>query len=273
MTIHKDTFIRKLIGTVATTSSLVTIYSFFIKSASSPIKESVLFLVILLVLNVLIALLLSKEKSSISIKVNNTTKLSVHFGDIGNSENIVVPVNDYFDTLVNDEVVSKDSIHGKLIKNEFGGNEKLLASLIDKALEGKPSETIDERKIERNKRYELGTVAKISHDGKDFYLVALTKFDDDNKASIDSSEYQIVISKLLNFIGTHSQGKKVSFPLLGGSARSGITTLTKQQKLELLILSMTLSDKLNVDEGLELVLSEGDKKELSLNALLQKNLR
>ncbi|HCH0957977.1 TPA: macro domain-containing protein [Vibrio parahaemolyticus] len=272
MRINQQTFIKQLIATVATTSSLVTLYSFFIKTSPSPIGESLLFLVILLFSNFFIALFLSTEKNSINLKINNTTKLSVYFGDIGECENIVVPVNDFFDTLVNDEVVSKNSLHGKFIKNVFGGNEKELQSLIDNALEDQPYETVTNRKINRNKRYELGTVAKINHNGKDYYLVALTKFNLSNKAYIDSSAYQIVIAKLLSFIGSHSQGKKVSLPLLGGSARSGITTLTKQQKLELLILSMSLSDTLSVDNGLELVLSEHDKEELSLNSLEQKNI-
>lgn len=272
LSIHPATFSKKIISVIAITSSLVTIYSFFIKPDSFTPIEGVFFLLVLVIINIAIASLLSLEKEDISLNINSTTKLRVYFGNIGQCENIVVPVNDYFDTLVSDEVVSEFSIHGQFIQSIFSGKEEELSTLIDKALVNEAFELVDERIVPRPKRYPLGTTAKISYEGKDYYLVALTKFDSSNKASIDSSEYQVVISKLLTFIGQHSQGKKVSLPLLGGSARSGITSLTKQQKLELLILSMNLTDSLSVDDGLELVLSKKESNELSLNSVLQRTL-
>ncbi|WP_422766976.1 macro domain-containing protein [Photobacterium leiognathi subsp. mandapamensis] len=270
--INYITLSKKIIAVIAMTSSLVTLYSFFIKPVDFTPIEGFLFLLILMIINLITASILSLEKSNITLNINSNTKLKVYFGDIGDCENIVVPVNDYFDTLVSDKVVSKSSIHGQFIKNVFDGKEEELATLIDKALVNEYFELVNERTVSRQRRYPLGTTAKISYKGKDYYLVALTKFDSSNKASLDSSEYQIVISKLLTFIGKHSQGKKVSLPLLGGSARSGITSLNKQQKLELLILSMSLTDSLSVDDGLELVLSKKERSELSLNSVLQRTL-
>lgn len=259
-------FRRNFIAVIATLSSLITIYSFCSDSVPAEVKDNPIFsLMILLFVSIVISLLLSKEREKVKIKINNNTMLNVFVGDLGNYKNVVIPVNDYFDTQVDDFVVSPDSLHGKFIKNEFGGNTELLGQMMDEQLVDIKHKINSTRRIGRKKYYPLGTTIKISYKDRDYYLVVLTQFDSNNKANLNSSSYQIIVASLLDFIATHSQGKRISLPLIGGSARTGLHTLSKQQKLELIILSMMLSDRLSIDEGLDIVISKNDWKRISLN--------
>ncbi|QFU21204.1 hypothetical protein FM038_002940 [Shewanella eurypsychrophilus] len=266
--VHLQSVKRNLIAVIAMLSSLITIYSFFSCPVPNEIKENPIFsLFSLFLLSIIFSLMLSKEKRKVRIKINNDTELEVSVGKLGACQNVVIPVNDYFDTRVDGHIVSPDSLHGQFIKHEFGNDTALLEQLIDEQLININYRVNDERSVNRKKSYPLGTTIKISHKKRDYYLVVLTQFDSDNKAGINSSDYQLVIAKLISFIATHSQGKRVSLPIIGGSSRTGLKALSKQQKLELIILSMMLSDSLSIDKGLDIVIPEADWKSISLNRL------
>ena len=208
-----------------------------------------------------------RRKEKISLNISDKTNVNIYFGDLFKSNKIIViPVNDYFDTIVDDKIISSNTLHGKFIQKYFSHNEKHLKLLIDKSLSKiQPIEINKNRTKGNRKRYELGTVAIVEAAEKIFYLVAFTKFNQNNRATITKSQYLEVITILFEFIEQNSQGFKVNIPLIG-AGHSGVE-LSKQKLLDLLLFSIILSDKLTLINGLDIILHESIKDEIDLNKL------
>lgn len=227
----------------------------------------VVLLVLIIVICAIYAFYSIKKKKKISLKILENADVDIYYSDLFQSNKIIViPVNDYFDTIVDDKIVSSNTLHGKFIQKYFSTNEKVLKSLIDKSLSKiSPIETNMTRARGNKKRYELGTVAIVEVDEKIFYLVAFTKFNQNNRAIITKSEYLKVITILFEFIEQNSQGFKVNLPLVG-AGHSGVE-LSKQKLLDFLLFSIILSDKLTLINGLDIILHENIKDEIDLNKI------
>ena len=177
----------------------------------------------------------------------------------------MIPVNEYFDTTVDDKIISSKTIHGKFIKKFFGGNEVDLKRQLTNGLsQYKPLEINSERKSGNKVKYPLGTVCEVISDNKIFYLVALTRFNSNHRAEVNNSEYQRVLCDLFSYIEQNSQGRKVSIPLIG-AGHSGVK-LSKQKLLEFLLFSISLKDDLTLINGVDVVLHESIKKEIDLTS-------
>jgi len=208
-----------------------------------------------------------KDKTQISVKLKNTLKVNIFYGDIFKQKDIIViPVNEYFDTIVDNKIIAENTLHGKFIKQFFGGNERELKMQINNQLKNIKEFSINEnRKVGNKKRYKLGTTMEIKKDDKIFYLVAFTRFNKNNRAEINKIEYLEVLIKLFDYIEQYSNAKKVNLPLLGGG-HSGIN-LSKQQLLELILLVLIVVDKLTLINGLNIILHPSLKNEIDLNRI------
>lgn len=175
-------------------------------------------------------------------KVFSTDKHSVylHFGDMfdneivtNNSEqkHIVINVNRCFDTIVNNELISETTLHGKVFKDlyyERKYDEKSLQDAIDNALRDSNYDSVQEKdKPQGNiKRYEIGTVAKIDDSRtKDYYLLAMSTFDKNLNAHTTKQDFVLAIQRLIEYCDKNSQGFPVVMPLLGsGLSRTGLNS-------------------------------------------------
>ncbi len=224
-------------------------------------------LVLIVIICIIYAFYSIKKKKKISLKISENKNINVYYGDLFQSNKIIViPVNDYFDTIVDDKIVSSNTLHGKFIQRYFSNDEKQLKSLIDKSLSKiSPIEINKTRARGNKKRYELGTVAIVEVDEQIFYLLAFTKFNNNNRATITKSQYLQVITILFEFIEQNSQGFKVNLPLLG-AGHSGVE-LSKQKLLDFLLFSIILSNKLTLINGLDIILHKNIKDEIDLNKI------
>lgn len=175
-------------------------------------------------------------------EVFSTDKHSVylHFGDMLNNEivnndsqdkYIVITVNRCFDTIVNNQLISAKTLHGKVFKylyDERKYDEKSLQDAIDEALRGSGSTYVSvsqEDKPQGNlKRYEIGTVAKIQDSrAKYYFLFAMTTIDRNLTAHTPKQDFVLAIQRLIEYCDRNSQGYPVVMPLLGsGFSRTGI---------------------------------------------------
>ncbi|MBF4354140.1 hypothetical protein EAY36_23095, partial [Vibrio anguillarum] len=74
--------------------------------------------------------------------------LNVKYGDIFAENGItVIPVNDFFDVLVDDEVISRNTLHGKLIEKYFSDDIELLDSEIKLKLSNYKGESVPSREV------------------------------------------------------------------------------------------------------------------------------
>lgn len=218
------------------------------------------------VISLIISLIITRERNSICVKISDRVKLNVKYGDIFSENGIVViPVNDFFDVLVDDEVISRNTLHGKLVEKYFSDDIDFLNSEIKSKLGEYSGELVPSREHGNKVRYPLGTTVKIQKDNQVFFLVAFTRFDEKNRAQLTNLEYQGAVIKIIDFIENNSNGYLINIPLLG-SGHSGVKA-SKQRLLEFLIFSLKIKDNLTLVNGINIVLAKPLKKEISLKLI------
>lgn len=127
--------------------------------------------------------------------------------------------NEYFDTQVDNKIISDQSLNGIFISTHLGAPVQDL----DKHIENynfSGDEFIEENSARREgkkKKYRLGSVCVY----KDFLLTAFSKFDDKNRASLTMPEYLEFMINFWDRVNSVYALKSVSAPIFG----SGITRI------------------------------------------------
>lgn len=242
--------------TVKIASSLYTILTIILTFISwadlgiNSISCRISILILIFVLSVTLAIVyicLIKKEVTIWKKGNGTIK--VGYDDImeiafnkdkkNNKRIVVIPVNTCFDTIVDDDIskfdkplVSSKTIHGKWIKKfiEQGISIDELDKRINDSLDKqaiKPLFNISEKEKNRGKRkeYEKGTIAIVKENQNiEFFLLALSKFDENNNAQCSKDELIEIVHKLILFYNKNGQGYELFLPLMGTNlSRVGIS--------------------------------------------------
>ncbi len=260
-------FFIKLAGILAFTMSVAGFLLVFypLKAGITDVQKIVMILGSLLV-NVIIAYSLSLPKLKITLNVTPKVKVNVYYGDLFQVKtNIVIPFNENFDTLVDNEVISANTLHGKFINGIYGANVEKLNRVLEEKLKDIPYIECPDRSKGRTRKYPLGTTVHVEEGGKKYFLFVLSNFDKDHKASSSNKDYQLSIHSLLNYIHNHSQGDAVNIPLIG-AGQSGIK-LTKQELLEYLMFSIRLHENLTVSGGINIILHPSLRDEIDLNKI------
>lgn len=220
---------------------------------------------ILLFLTIYIILWIRANSSNrVKLKINNSI-IDIKVGDIFEENGLkIVAFNEYFDTQVDNKVISETTLNGIYIKKLVGNVDELDnlmntdAHLRDKIL----LEDNSSRPYGKKKKFRLGTI--FQHN--DYLLTAFSRFDNDNRAYLHMNDY---INFLLNFwneIDILYAGRSVSIPLLG----SGITRLKEynmisdQELLELLIWSFKVSRiKFTYPSQVSIIVHESKKDKIN----------
>ncbi|EHS54840.1 macro domain-containing protein [Paenibacillus sp. Aloe-11] len=209
-----------------------------------------------------------------SIKLTiNTSEIEVKFGDIFSEEADLkaIAFNEYFDTLVDEKVISSSSLNGIYIKKFYQGNTAVLDEIIssDPHL---PEMIVYEnagRTVGKKTRYRLGTICTVD----DYLLTAFSRFDDRNKAYLEMNDY---INCLLNFwneIDRVYAGRTVALPVLGSGITRfrGYENILDQELLELIIWTFKVSRiKFTFPSKVKIVVWQ--KKQEKINLLALKDL-
>lgn len=189
----------------------------------------------------------------------------VEYGDLFDTgEHIVIPVNDAFDTLADDTLIAKNSVHGQFIKRYYEDNTEELDTLIAGKLNGVTSlGTYDDDKKGNKTYYPLGTTINIRIGNQNFHLTAVTHFKGNN-VHPDLEGYYMAILHLIEYLNSHTSKNDVYLPLIGSDrARLG---KTKQFILENLLMILKMSR--TPMPKIHIVLYKRDAKEFNLRKLL-----
>ena len=192
----------------------------------------------------------------------------IKFGNIFDGPGVVViPVNEYFDGELG-ELVSPKSLHGKFIENMLGGQSETFYSLISKPLRSVSPRPVDvERPSGRQKRYEIGTFAKVDINGKRYLLVALSHTDLQTlKANATVRDLWTCLEGVWLGARNHSGGEPVKVPLIG-SGLSGVG-LPPRKLIDITLTSLLCCTKeRKVADQVTLVLPERWKYNLDLDEI------
>lgn len=250
-------------------SILLTVESFILIFIDlSSILKLLVLLVSLLVYAVLYIAMYIQARTIVKREIDlGNTKITVKYGNIFTEEGLkVIPCNEYFDSQVDEVLISSKTLHGKVMSEYIEDISDFDQKLAENDCCNKRIIEQVKRTIGKKNKYQLGTC--FLYNG--FIFVAFTKFDNDNKAYLDLSNYMYCLSNMWDEINRVYGGNSIVVPLAG----SGITrinssaSITKQDQLEMLINSLKFSNiKFSHDSHITIVLPENLKNEISLYEL------
>lgn len=262
------TLLKEWLAIVSPISVIVTCISIAI-SISDDYKF--LTLIVILVLFVLLYVFLwvrANRLNQVKLSVNNSS-LTIKVGDVFKESGLkVIAFNEYFDTQVDNKIISEKTLNGIYLKKLKDVNA--LDRLIDQDehlnSEGVKIEHNKNRSQGKKERFKLGTI--IQHE--EYLLTAFSKFDNENRANLNMNDY---INFLLNFwneVDIVYNGRSVVIPLLG----SGLTRfnkyemITDQELLELLIWSFKVSKiKFTYPSAVSVVIHESKQDKINFYKL------
>lgn len=210
------------------TSTISTIFSLLLIFIDIPTENKI-------TLGIIFLFTLSLLYFGIWLKSNNLTEVNldvegsivtVKAGDLFLQDGFkVIAFNEYFDTQVDDNIISHKSLNGLYIDNHLSGPISDLDQSISnyKFDEDEILEVNQERKVGKKQKYSLGTIFV----NEDYLLTAFSKFDDKNRAFLTMPDY---LGFLINFwdkVNRIYAQKSVSVPIFG----SGITRIKEHKNI------------------------------------------
>lgn len=194
----------------------------------------------------------------------NGTDVIVKFGNIFEQEGCkVIAFNEYFDTLVDNNIISEKSLNGAFINQYHGGKEKL-----DEVIVG--NERLNDNIIERDvvrphggktEKYRLGTICPVDND----FLLAFSHFDDKDRAYLSVEDYISCLMHMWNELDRYYASRDIVIPLLGGGiTRFNDSRINPQELLRYMLITYKASRIRFKNSKLVLVLSEDIESEINL---------
>lgn len=205
----------------------------------------------------------ANKKECAYLRINNTD-VKVMVGDIFEQTGWkVIGVNDFIDTVADDKIVAKMTLHGMFL-------EKFEDRIpeIDLRIEQDPwlKQFIAEEQVSRSPgkstRYELGTVFPF----EDYILASFGCVEAEHQVYLSAEDYVMFWMHFWKNVDKIYAGKPISIPLLGaGLTRFHGEKLSKQQLLETMLWTMKVSGFQCTyrNSGVDFIIHESDKDEIN----------
>lgn len=167
----------------------------------------------------------ANQLKSVDLDIEGS-KVTVKAGDLFLEPGLkVIAFNEYFDTIVDDRIISAHSLNGAFINLHLPGT---LAKL-DHHLESysfdhdELGDLNTARRVGKLQKYKIGTLCVYD----DFILTAFSKFDDQNRAMLTMPEYLEFLINFWDKINKVYAQQSVSTPIFG----SGITRIKEHKNI------------------------------------------
>lgn len=212
---------------------------------------------------------------SITFHKNEDRTIKVKEGDIWSVKNgiVVIPVNNFFDTQVDDIIIAKRSLHGQFIEQyRKRYPKKNLDNEINASIKRDGisfSGTYQNRNNLHDHNHEhcypLGTVVRLIEGKIQYYLVVATEFDKNNHVISEPEKFSMMLLTMIKKINEWNSGVRVYLPIIG-AGQTGLP-LTKQEILTEILSCFNLAKKYVAFGGTTILVYKGDMKEISLNKI------
>ncbi|HGN0303921.1 TPA: macro domain-containing protein [Proteus mirabilis] len=239
-------FDRRVIGSflkiTSTISVVLSLIVLFVDIPTSSKNTYGWIFVGILILIYLVIWIISNNLNKVDINIEGS-KVTIKVGDIFSEPGLkAIAFNEYFDTIVDNKIISEKSLNGIFIKKCIGNNILEFDRYIDSYLFDKKEKIKkhEERMFGKKLRYKLGTICMYN----DFLLAAFTKFDDDNKAVLTMPEYLEFLINFWDRVNNVYAQKSVVTPIFG----SGITrilghkTISDEDLLKIMLWTFRISE-------------------------------
>lgn len=223
--ITNKTLRDKYLQIIAILSSIATLASLFLNIPNNDKSKLGIGFVICLVILYIYLWIRSNTLQDIIIDIEGS-KVIIKTGDIFEQEGLkVIAFNEYFDTQVDDIIISSKSLNGIFINKYFSNSVDKLDEYIG-AYQFENENKLEENNIRtagKKKKFKIGTVCLY----EDFILAVFTKFDNQNKAILTMPEYLEFLIKFWDEINRIYAQKSVSVTIFG----SGITRIKEHKNI------------------------------------------
>lgn len=227
------------------------------------------FLVVFIIPSVIIAFVRTFPKKKVTIRLKNTNStIHVKFGDLfGETDNIAIAVNEYFDSVIG-KLVSPTSIHGKFIKDVLGGKSEIFDQAVLTSLNGF-STIHNQREDGKHEIYPIGTTAVLEFGGKKYLLFVLSKTNEKYEAHTTPGLIFESLNGLLTKARSECNGGPLNIPLIGtGLSRSGIPP---KYVIDLILIALLKANKeAEVTKEINIIIAEELFEEIDLNEIARK---
>lgn len=216
-----DSFLIK----ISILSAVATLYCTF---GSIPEKSKfwagIIFIILILLIYV-ISWVHANLLKDISIDVEGST-VNIKAGNLFEQDGYkVIGFNEYFDTIVDNKIISERSLNGVFIKDYLKISPKELDILIENHIFD-ANEVVD-RNVDRNSgntiKYNIGAIYVYD----DYILTAFSKFDKLNRAYLTMPDYLSFLISFWDKVNRVYAQKDVSVPIFG----SGITRIKEHKNI------------------------------------------
>lgn len=233
---------KQFAGLCATITAILSAILIFIDIPNQlRIISGCVYLVILVILYIFYWRSANNQKEA-SIKIGNTT-VEVKAGDIFSEDGLkAIAFNEYFDTQVDDVIISKASLNGQVITNhikDLDSLNKVIAE--DKSLKKKILEENVQRDMGKTTRYKLGSSVLINDE---FVLTAFSRFDENNQAEITIQEYVNFLLSFWNEMNRLYAQRSVTVPVFGAGItrfKNGFEDIDINELLRIMIWTFKIS--------------------------------
>jgi hypothetical protein len=180
---------------------------------------------IILILVYIVIWIRANYLTNVKIDIDGSTVI-IKSGDLFSEDGLkVIPFNEYFDTIVDENIIASSSLNGIYINNHLTTSIQDLDNFIIQKTDNDDVENANANRKLGGKvvKYKLSTIFVFN----DYILTAFSKFDSFNKAVLTMPEY---IEFLINFwdrVNRVYAQKSVSVPIFG----SGITRIKEHKNI------------------------------------------
>lgn len=177
---------------------------------------------------ILITICILKEKSEKSSYIGSKdTIVSLKLANLLSIKKsaIVIPTNTTFDTIINDEFISVKSIQGQFQKKFYGNDYSELNNSIKSYLDQFHTNSfsvLQDRTKTNTKRYDIGTVAKVTQRGQHFYFLAVADVSPTGKPeNVTMQNMTKALVGLWDFLSQEGHNEPITIPVIG-TGRGGL---------------------------------------------------
>lgn len=167
----------------------------------------------------------SSTLENIDLNIEGST-VTIKTGDIFLESGFkTIAFNEYFDTQVDNKIISDESLNGIFIKKIFPNSTQELDDHISAYHFDEQDVVCDNnyRKFGKKRKYSIGAICVYD----EYILAAFSKFDDSNRAQLTMPEYLEFLIKFWDKVNKVYAQKSVSVPIFG----SGITRIKEHKNI------------------------------------------
>lgn len=210
-----------------------------------------------------------RNLKKLTIKIKNST-FKIKSGDVFEQPELkVINFNEYFDTIVDNKIIAKNSLNGQFILNKVRDVKKL-DSVISESLKDSIKEINNGRLNGKKIKYELGSIVEYN----DYLLTALTKFDNDNRANLSLRDYLMFLMNFWDNLDKIYANRSVCITLFGSSSITRFkdtNDVTDQDLIEIILWSFKVSKiKFKYPTTITLVLTDDLLNKINLYELKER---